>query len=103
MYDIKCVPFGKVSCFMSYMFSRSSLCIYFEFRVDNFCGGGVVDNLCHSLSRGVDSRGNFPILLLRWAPPTILLRYSVLIVGDLLQSWCLILGMFSAPPYLASM
>ena len=62
-----------------------------------------MDNLCHSLSSGVASKGNFSILLLMWAPPSTLIRYIVLVVGDLLQSWCLILGMFSAPPYLASM
>ena len=42
MHDIKCVPFGRVSCFISYMFSRSNLCIYFKSRVDSFCGGGVL-------------------------------------------------------------
>ena len=31
-----------------------------------------------------------------------LIKNSVLVVGDLIQSWCLILGIFSAPPYLAS-
>jgi hypothetical protein len=86
MYDIKCVLFGRVSCFMSYMFSRSNLCIYLKCRVDSFCGGGVVDNLCHSLSSGVASKGKFSILLLRWAPPATLIRYIVLVVGDLLQS-----------------
>ena len=61
-----------------------------------------MDSLCHSLSSGVASKGNFSILLLRWAPPATLIRYIVLVVGDRLQSWCLILGIFFAPPCLAS-
>ena len=45
-----------------------------------------MDSLCHSLSSGVASKGNFSILLLRWAPHAILMSYIVLVVGDLLQS-----------------
>ena len=42
-----------------------------------------MDGLCQSLSSGVASRGNFPIFLLRWAPPPNLIRYIVLVVGGL--------------------
>jgi hypothetical protein len=40
---------------------------------------------------------------LRWAPPSFFIRNSVRVVGDLVQSWYLIICMSSAPPYLASM
>ena len=35
-------------------------------------------------------------------PPIFLIKKSILVVSDLIQSWCLILGIFSTPPCLAS-
>ena len=35
-------------------------------------------------------------------PPAFLIRNGVPMVGNLIQSWCLILDIFSAPPYLAN-
>ena len=49
-------------------------------------------------SSGVALRGNFSILLMRWASLATLRRYIVLVVGDRLY---LILGIFFASPYLA--
>ena len=56
-----------------------------------------MDSLCHSLSSGVAYGEKNSILLLRWAPTATLIRYIVLVVGDRLQSWCLILDIFFAP------
>ena len=35
-------------------------------------------------------------------PLVLLIKNNILVVGNLIQSWCLILGIFSAPLYLAS-
>ena len=39
---------------------------------------------------------------MRWIPPSVFMRNNVRVVGDLIQSWYLILGMSFAPPCLAS-
>ena len=75
----------------------------FEVLTSDFLGGGVVDSLCHFFSSGVASKGNILILLQRWVPPVVLIRYIVLVVGDWLQLWCLILNKFFAPSRLASL
>ena len=41
-------------------------------------------------------------MLLRWIPPAFLRRNNVLVVGDLMQSCCFILGISFAPPYFAN-
>ena len=42
------------------------------------------------------------MVLLKWAPSAFLIKNNVLIVSDLIQSWCLILGMSFVPPCLAN-
>ena len=42
-------------------------------------------------------------MLLKWIPPAFLRRNSVLVVCDLMQSCCFILGISFDPPYFANM
>ena len=42
-------------------------------------------------------------MLLRWAPLVVLSMYSVLVIGDLIQSCLDMRGRFSNPPCLANM
>ena len=37
----------------------------------------------HVFFNGVASNGKFLIVLLKWAPPAFLIKYSTLVVGDL--------------------
>ena len=65
-------------------------------------GFKFIDSICHVFSNGVGSNEKFFIVLLRWAPPAFLNKYNILVVGDLVQSWYLILNISSVPPCLAS-
>ena len=66
------------------------------------CGSTIVAWVLHSCSNSPIWSSKFGSILLRCAPPSCFIRNSVGVIGDLMQSWYLILGMFSAPPYLAS-
>ena len=84
------------------MLCNISLCRYFRevvgFNVGIFCAW-----LIHCVSSGVGRRGNFASVLLKWAPLVVLSRYSVLVIGDLIQSCWVMRGRCSDPPCLASM
>ena len=57
-----------------------------------------IDSICHVFSNGVAFNRKFFIVLLKWTPLAFLSIYNVLVVGDLVQSWYLILCTSSAPP-----
>ena len=50
------------------------------------CRNKFVAIWCHIFSRGVASSGKFSKVHLKWAPPTFLIKYIVLVTGDLMQS-----------------
>jgi hypothetical protein len=89
-------------CFILYILCSSNLCSSlrdsFEFR----CDISVVALVVHYCSSSVMCSWKCVSKLLRWTPLSFFMRYSVRVVGDLIQSVFVILGMFSAPPYLAS-
>ena len=66
------------------------------------CGSRVVAWVFHSCSNCVMCNWKFASILLRWIPPSFFIGISVLVVGDLIQSWYLILCMSCAPPFFAS-
>lgn len=57
----------------------------------------------HCVSNGVGERWNSSSVLLRWTPSAFMSRNRVVVIGDLVRSWCEILVKFCAPPCLASM
>ena len=65
------------------------------------CGNRIVVCVCHSYSSYVICSWKCVSILLRWIPP-FFMRNNVLVVGDLIQSWYLILCMSCAPPCFAS-
>ena len=67
------------------------------------CGSFVIALVVHSCSSSMVCSWKYVSKLLRWAPPFFFMRYSVRVVGDLVQSLYVILGVSVAPPYLASM
>ena len=89
-------------CFILYILYSSSLCRSlrdsFEFR----CGIYVVALVVHSCFSYVMCSWKCASKFLRWTPPSFFMRYTVRVVGDLIRSVFVILGMFSAPPYLAN-
>ena len=56
----------------------------------------------HSCSSSVILRWKSSTKFLRCMPPAVFIRNNVRVIGDLMQSCCLILGMSLAPPALAS-
>jgi hypothetical protein len=58
--------------------------------------------VCYSRSYSVMYIWKLSLVLLRWIPPAFFRRNSVRVVGNLIQSYCVILEISSAPPYLAS-
>ena len=54
------------------------------------------------LSSRMASKGNLSIVLPRWAPHVFLIRKNILVVGDWMQSWYLILGILFALPFFAN-
>ena len=79
-----------------------SLCS--SFRDNSVFSYGSTDIVwvIHSCSSSVLCSWKFASKLLRWTPPSFFIRNSVRVVGDLIQSWYLILCISSAPPCLAS-
>ena len=88
-------------CFILCMFCVRSL--YSSLRDSSLfsCGRTVVAWDFHSVSSSVACSWKFASMLLRWAPPSFFIRNNVRVVGDLVQSWYLILCMSFAPPYFA--
>jgi hypothetical protein len=80
-----------------------SLCSNLRDSLGFRCGNYVVVLAVHSFSSCVICNWKSPSMLFRWVPHSFFIRNSVRIVGDLMQSACLILGISSAPPYLANM
>ena len=66
------------------------------------CGNRVFDSWHDIFFGGVSFSPKLSILLQKRAPLVFLIKKSVLVVHDLIQSWCLILNMIFAPPYLAN-
>ena len=90
-------------CFIFCMLWIRSLC---NSLIDSSvfrCGSTDAACVLHSCSSSVVLNWKFVSMLLRWAPPSFFIRNNVRVVGDLIQSWYLILCMSSAPPCLASM
>ena len=50
------------------------------------CGNWICDSWHYSCSSGVDFNGKLSIWLQRRAHPTFLIKNSLLVVGDLIQS-----------------
>ena len=84
------------------MLCSISLCRYFREVV-----GVIVGIFCaccvHCLSSDVGRRGNFCIVLFKWAPLVTFSRKRVLVIGDRIQSCWVMRGRLSDPPCLASM
>ena len=90
-------------CCIVYMLWINSLCKSLRDKVELRCGSSFVACVRHSCSNSVICSRKFSFVLLRWIPPAVFKRNSVRIVGDLMQSCWVILGISSAPPYFASM
>ena len=90
-------------CFILCILCIKSLCSSLSESSGSRCGSSVVACVFYSLSISVIWSRKFSLVLLRWIPPSCFRRSSVLVVGDRAQSFGFILGMFSAPPYFASM
>ena len=100
--DIRVVPLGREMCFILCMLCINSLCNSLSESSGLSCGISIVTWACHSLSSSVICSWKFSLVLLRWMPPCFR-RSNVLVVAHRVQSFGLILGMFSAPPYLDNM
>lgn len=96
--DISCVPLGREICLTVCILSVVSLCSILRDSLGFRCGNSV--KVHHSFSSSVLLIKKFLSVLLRWAPHSDFIRNSVRVVGDLVQSWDLILGMSLAPPCL---
>lgn len=59
--------------------------------------------LIHCVSSDVGKRKKISSVFFKWTPLIVLSMYSVLVIGDLIQSCWDMRGMFNDPPYLASM
>ena len=89
-------------CFIFCMLWIKSLCSSLIDNSLSSCGVRAVACIFHSCSNSVIWSWKFDSMLLRWTPPSFFIRNNVLVVGDLIQSWYLIICMSSAPPCLAS-
>ena len=85
------------------MLCISNLCRSLSDRLGLRCGSSFVACVRHSCSNSVICNRKFSFVLLRWISPAIFKRNNVRIVGNLMQSCCVIIGISSTPPYLASM
>ena len=65
--------------------------------------GSSFDCARHSRSNSVTCSWKFSCVLLRCISPAFFSRNSVRMVGEFMQSYFVILGISSAPPYLANM
>ena len=84
------------------MLCNISLCRYFKDSAGAIVGIFLACRI-HCVSSGMRRRGNLSIVLLRWASQLVFNRNKVLVIGDLIQSWCDMRVRFCAPPCLASM
>ena len=89
-------------CLILYMLWSNSLCSNLKDSLEFRCDSSVVALVVHSCSSSVICSWKFASRLLRWAPPSFFMRYSVRVMGHLVQSLCVILDISTAPPYLAS-
>ena len=103
MGDIRFVPFRRVMCFILCMLIISNLCSSLRDSLGFRCGSSIMALFVHSRSNSVMCNWKFSSMFLRWVPPSFFIRNNVRVVGDLIQSVYVILGMSFAPPYLASM
>ena len=94
MGDIRFVPFGRVMCFILWMLLISSLYSSFRDRLGLRCGSSILALFVHSCSSFVLCNWKFSSMLLRWVPPFFFIRNSIRVVGDLIQSVCVILGQY---------
>jgi hypothetical protein len=89
-------------CLSSVMLWSISLCKYFRGIVG--VNVGIFLCLTHPLCfEWCGKKGEFSSVLLRWAPLIVLSRNNVRVIGDLIQSYWDMHGMFSDPPCLVSM
>ena len=100
---IRVVPFGRVICCIVYMLWINNLCKNLCDKSGLRCGSSFVACVRHSCSNSVLCNRKCSFVLLRWIPPAVFKRNRVRVVGDLVQSCCVILGISSAPPYFANM
>ena len=75
---------GREICFIERMFNDISLWSGLSDSVGFKCGSSVV--VLHSSSNFVLLRWNSVFILLRYAPPSVFIRNSVRVVGDLIHS-----------------
>ena len=90
-------------CLILYMLCIRSLCSSLRESLGFRCGNSVVALAIHSFSSCDMCRWKSSSILFKWTPPSFFMRNSVRVVGDLIQSVCLILVISFASPYLARM
>lgn len=98
--DIKAKPLERKICFILYMLFFKSLCKSFRESLGFSCYNSVVARAFHPLSSSAIYSWKFAFVLMRWTPPSCFRKSSVLVVGDLVQLFGVILGMFSPPTML---
>ena len=97
------VPFGRIICCVVYMLWINNLCRSLSDKSGLRCESLIVACVRHFRSNSVICNKKFSFVLLRWIPSAVFKINSVRIVGDLTHSCCIILEIYSAPPYFANM
>ena len=90
-------------CCTVYMLLINNLCRSFVDKSGLRCGSSFVACERRSCSNSIVCSREFSFVLLRWIPPAVFKMNSVRIVGDLVQSCCVIFGICSTPLYFANM
>ncbi len=80
------MPLGREMCFIFCMLWVRSLCRSLIDSLGFKCGNSTVARDLYSSSSSVIWSWKFSSTLLRWTPPSIFIRNSVRVVGDLIQS-----------------